>query len=287
MRATEERSRRGSPAAPGATAGDGGASERGGARSRRATAEWIEERCRAYRATGDRAVRNEVVEEHLHLADVFARRYANRGVPREDLRQIALLAMVRAMDRYDPDREASFATFASRAIDGEIKRWFRDRTWAVRPPRRAQELHLEVRRTADDLGQELGRHPTIPEIADHLDVSVDAVLEAMEVSAAHHAESTDATGGDDDELPTVPAAALATTGGFGAVDDRLAASDLLAALSERERTVLLLHFVEEMTQQEIADAIGVSQSYASRILRGALAKMQDAFDAELAMAGVA
>ncbi len=119
------------------------------------------ERFREYQRTGDRRIRNELVEQYLQVADHYAARYASRGVPVEDLRQTALLAMIRAVDRFDPDAGVEFSTFASRTVDGELKRWFRDRAWAVRPPRAAQERHLALRRFEDEMTQRLGRSPTV------------------------------------------------------------------------------------------------------------------------------
>ena len=130
---------------------------------------------REYRRTGDRRVRNRLVEEHLTVPDYYVRRYSGRGVPHDDLRQVALLTMLRSIDRFDPDLGIEFGTFASRTIEGELKRYFRDRTWAVRPPRRAQELHLELRRAEEELTQRLGRSPTVAELADELEQHLDVV----------------------------------------------------------------------------------------------------------------
>jgi RNA polymerase sigma-B factor len=242
--------------------------------------------CRSYRATGDRRLRNEIVERHIGLADHVSRRYLNRGVERDDLRQIALLAMIRSVDRYDPDREASFTTFAGRAIDGEIKRWFRDRTWSVRPPRRVQELHLEVRQAADELLQQLRRSPTVPELAEHLDISVDDVLQAVEAGGARHAVSTDPRLGPDEGAALIDSLAMATNGAFDTVEDRLAARELLTRLTTREREVIVLRYLDGRSQQEIAEAIGVSQSYASRLIRAALDKLGAHIESDDSLSGV-
>src|SRR3954468_16509856 len=151
-----------------------------------------------YRRTGDRRLRNELVEQHRGSADYFVKRYARRGVPEDALRQVALLAIVHAVDRFDPDVGVAFSTFASRTIEGELKRYFRDRTWSVRPPRRAQELHLELRRADEDLTQRLGRSPTLTELAAEVGESEDHVLEALEAGVAHQATSLDQPQGDDD-----------------------------------------------------------------------------------------
>ncbi len=127
-------------------------------------------------AADDNAARNRLVEEHTDLAEHFARRYSGRGLARDDLRQMALLAMVKAADRFEPARGVAFATFASRTIDGELKRQFRDRSWSVRPPRALQELHLTLRKVDEELTQELGRHPRLDELAERLEVGEEDVL---------------------------------------------------------------------------------------------------------------
>jgi RNA polymerase sigma-B factor len=185
---------------------------------------------------------------------------------------MALLAMVKAADRFEPERGVAFSTFASRTIDGELKRQFRDRSWSVRPPRALQELHLALRRADEELTQELGRHPRIDELAERLDVNEEDVLEALEAGAAHHADSLDAPIGDSDRSA---ADRLGTRdAGFGRTEGRLLVEDLLETLPERERTILELRFYENLSQEEIAERIGVSQSYLSRLLRRTLLELR-------------
>ena len=212
--------------------------------------------------------RNRLVEDHVDLAEHFARRYAGRGLARDDLRQMAMLAMVKAADRYEPERGVAFSTFASRTIDGELKRAFRDRSWSVRPPRALQELHLTLRRADEELTHELGRHPALSELAERLQVSEEDVLEAMEAGAAHHADSLDAPVGDSERTPSDRLGA--GDPGYGRTDGRLLVEDLLATLPDREREILELRFYDNLSQEEIADRIGVSQSYLSRLLRRTL-----------------
>jgi RNA polymerase sigma-B factor len=217
--------------------------------------------------------RNQLVEDHADLAEHFARRYSGRGLARDDLRQMAMLAMVKAADRYDPERGVAFSTVASRTIDGELKRSVRDRSWSVRPPRALQELHLALRRADEELTHELGRHPKLSELAERLDVGEEDVLEAMEAGAAHHADSLDAPIGDSertasDRLGTGDA-------GFGRTEGRMLVDDLLTTLPERERMILELRFYENLSQEEIADRIGVSQSYLSRLLRRTLLDLRE------------
>ncbi len=220
-----------------------------------------------------RATRNRLVEEHTDLAEHFARRYAGRGLAREDLRQMALLAIVKAADRFEPERGVSFATFAGRTIDGELKRQFRDRSWSVRPPRALQELHLALRRADEELTQELGRRPRVAELAERLEVDEENVLEALEAGVAHRADSLDAPVGEDERTTSDR---LGTTDvGFGRAEGRIIVEDLLEGLPERERNILELRFFENLSQEEIADQIGVSQSYLSRLLRRTLLDLRD------------
>lgn len=224
------------------------------------------ERFREYHRTGDRRLRNELVERHHYVADRFAARYGTRGVPVEDLRQTALLAIVRAVDRFDPDMGVEFATFASRTVDGELKRWLRDKSWAVRPPRSAQERHLSLRRVEEELTHKLGRSPTIQELSEKMGASVDHVLEAIEAGAARTAGGITRTAEDGS---TVVAEEMLSIGepGFSGVDRRMLVDGLLAGLSDRDREVIRLRFFERLGQEEIARRIGVSQSYLSRMLR--------------------
>jgi RNA polymerase sigma-B factor len=224
-----------------------------------------------YRATGDRRLRNQLVEEHRQLADYFVKRYSRRGVAADDLRQLALMAIIHAVERFDPGVGVAFSTFASRTIEGELKRYFRDRTWSVRPPRRAQELHLELRRADEDLAQQLGRSPTVGELASLLGVSEDHVLEALEAGVAHQAASLDQAPSQDNDGATRGDRVLATSdAGFGQVDRQIIVRALMEGLPERERTIVYMRFFENMSQPEIAEQVGVSQSYLSRILRKAL-----------------
>lgn len=230
-----------------------------------------------FRETGDRALRNQLVEEHRHLAEYFVKRYSHRGIAADDLRQLALVAIIHAVDRFDPSMGVAFSTFASRTIEGELKRYFRDRTWAVRPPRRAQELHLELRQAEEDLSQTLGRSPTVSELAAALDVSEDYVLEALEAGSAHQAASLDqpTSTSDDDSSSRGDRVLAEIDHSFVEVDSQIVVRDLLNQLPERERTIVYMRFFENMSQPEIAQKVGVSQSYLSRILRKALLELRE------------
>jgi RNA polymerase sigma-B factor len=230
-----------------------------------------------FRHTGDRALRNRLVEDHRHLAEYFVKRYSHRGIAADDLRQLSLVAIIHAVDRFDPEVGVAFSTFASRTIEGELKRYFRDRTWSVRPPRRAQELHLELRQAEEDLSQKLGRSPTVAELAESLDVDEDYVLEALEAGSAHQAASLDqpSTAGEDDSSSRGDRVLAEVDRGFVEVDSQIVVRELLDRLPERERTIVYMRFFENMTQPEIAEKVGVSQSYLSRILRKALLDLRD------------
>jgi RNA polymerase sigma-B factor len=219
-----------------------------------------------------------LVEAHLHLADYHTRRYASRGVPEEDLRQVARIAIIAAVERFDPDLGPSFRTFASRTIDGECKRFIRDRTWCVRPPRAVQELHLRAGRAQEELTHQLGRPPTVPELADRLEATIDDVLEALDAGAGRSGLSLDGP------APGAPAGATRTLGdalgradpSFAAVEDRILARMLVELLSDRDRRIVHLRFVRGATESAIAEDLGVSQSYLSRMLHRILDQLRAA-----------
>lgn len=228
------------------------------------------EKFREYRRTGDRALRNELVEEHVRLAEFLARRFSHRGESPDDLRQVALVGLLKAVERFEPDRGLQFSSFATPTITGELKRHFRDHGWAVRVPRRVQELHLELDRTVNDLSQELGRPPTPAEIALRTGVLEEDVLESMEAGSLYRLASIDA-GRADDESGTSPAQRLGELDAeLLAVDDRVAVGEMLAVLPERERRIVYLRFFEGLTQTEIATRVGISQMHVSRLLARSL-----------------
>jgi len=221
-----------------------------------------------YQRSGDRELRNALIEEHVRLAEFLARRFAHRGEPVEDLRQVALVGLLKAVERFDPSRGLKFSSFATPTILGEIKRHFRDRGWAVRVPRRLQELHLQLERSVAELGQELGRSPTPGEIAERAGVSEEDVLESMEAGSLYRLPSLDSSRtGDDEAAPTSDGGWLAVDDhGLRGVEDRLAVEELLNALPEREQRIVYLRFFEGLTQSEIAARVGISQMHVSRLL---------------------
>ena len=224
------------------------------------------ERFAEYRRTGDRALRNQLVEEHMRLAEFLARRFSHRGEAPEDLRQVALVGLLKAVERFEPDRGLQFSSFATPTITGELKRHFRDKGWAVRVPRRIQELHLELDRTVADLNQELGRPPTPAEIAQRAGVLEEDVLESMEAGSLYRLASLDSSRSGDEAAPS-PAQRLGELDHeLGAVENRIAVSEMLSRLPEREQKIVYLRFFEGLTQSEIAEQIGISQMHVSRLL---------------------
>lgn len=225
-----------------------------------------------FRATGDLAIRNELAERHRGLAVTLARRFNGRGEPLDDLLQVAMIALLRAIERFEPERGNSFTTFATPTVLGELRRHFRDHTWALKVPRPIKDLHLRVRPAVAELRLELGRAPTVPELGRHLGCSQELVIEALEVSAAYRPSSihTPSPGGDGLSLEE----RLATDGdplhSFEVVQT---VRSLLARLPERERTVLHLRFYDELSQSEIAERVGLSQMHVSRILRATLERL--------------
>jgi RNA polymerase sigma-B factor len=234
----------------------------------------VDERFGLYRRTGDRRVRDELVEEHAPLAHFLASRFANRGEPRDDLVQVALVGLFKAVERFDPDRGLQFSTFATPTILGELKRHFRDRGWAVRVPRRVQELHLQLGRIVSALGQEKGRSPTPGEVAERAGVSEESVLEAMEAGSLYRLVSLDGSVTPDDEGGELAACLGDDDPEFERIEHRSEIAELLNVLPARERRIVELRFFESMTQSEIAEHVGVSQMHVSRLLNRSLDRLR-------------
>ncbi len=227
--------------------------------------------------TGDERLRNELVEAYLGLAHQLARRFSSRGESYDDLVQVASLALVKSVDRFDPGRGVEFSTFATRTVIGELKRHFRDRGWAIRAPRRVQELYLELGPAIESLTQENGRPPTVAEMAASIGTSEEAVLEALEAGQSYRTSSIDAP---DRQEGTLGTRLGDVDPGYVGTDDRMLLAISLTHLPERERTILHLRFVDDLTQSEIAERIGISQMHVSRLLAASLATLRDAFDGE-------
>jgi len=228
-----------------------------------------------YRGRDDQAARDALVERFLPLATRLARRYHGGGEPLEDLVQVASMGLLKAIDRFDPARGTAFSSFAVPTIAGELKRYFRDKRWSVRVPRDLQELAMRVDRATNRLVQELGRAPTAAEIAQDVGVSIEQVLEAREAAAAYRAESLDRSFDDDQDGTRVVDRLGGDDPGYRQAESSATVESMMSILSDREREILRLRFVEDLTQSEIGDRVGLSQMHISRLLRQAVARLRE------------
>ncbi|HEU4977001.1 MAG TPA: sigma-70 family RNA polymerase sigma factor [Baekduia sp.] len=228
---------------------------------------------RRFAATRDPELREELVRRYLPLARHAAGRYARSSQAYEDLFQIAVLGLVKAVDRYDPGRAGSFSTYALPTMTGELRRHFRDRTWAVRPPRGLQEHAMAVERATEALSRESPRAPSVAQLARHTGLPERAVLEAREALAARHAVSFAAPSGGDD-AGTVEDRIGVEDRGLRRAEDRAVLQAAQRVLTAREREIVRLRFDEDLTQRDIGRRVGISQMQVSRILRGAIDKLR-------------
>jgi RNA polymerase sigma-B factor len=223
----------------------------------------------------DQRAREELVDRFLPLARKLARRYSGAREPFDDLLQVASLGLVKAIDRFDTSRGTAFSSFAVPTILGELKRYFRDLGWAVHVPRGAQEYALKVEEAQQHLTAKTGRPPSVYDLAEYLEFSLEEVLDALETAGAHHTVSLDTPRDDaDGESGTLADAFGESDARFEFVEASVSIASAARQLSGRERRVLELRFVHDLTQTQIADAIGVSQMQVSRILRRALAQLR-------------
>ncbi len=231
--------------------------------------------------TGATEARDQLVESYQPLADFFANRFSNRGVEEADLKQVAVVGLIKAVDRFDPTLETAFSSFAGRTIEGELKRYFRDKTWTVRVPRSLKESSALVRRAVDDITAETGRSPTVDQVATHTGLSDEDVIEALEASSAYTPSSLDRPVTDGPEEPTAPLGARlgSREPGFERVTTQLAVKELLDGLDDQARSVVELTFYGEMTQTQIAEHHGISQMQVSRLLRRSLEQLRSAAEA--------
>jgi RNA polymerase sigma-B factor len=235
--------------------------------------EIVEQWFQTYARTHDPAVRERIIVAYLGLADRLADRYrGNKAMPLEDLRQTARLGLVKAVDRYEPGRANPFVPYAVASVVGEIKRYLRDASWRLRVPRGIKDLALRLCRAVDELPQHLGRSPTIAELADYLDASEEEVLEAIEVAQTRTAPSLDQPAGEDGDA--VLGDFVTARGPAEEPENLIVLPELVAKLPERERTVVRMRYLDELTQDEIAARVGVSQMHVSRLLRRALERMR-------------
>jgi RNA polymerase sigma-B factor len=225
-------------------------------------------------ANGHARDRHLLIERFLPLARSLALRYRRSGEPLDDLLQVASLGLIKAIDRFDPDREIPFSSFAVPTILGEIKRYFRDRTWAVNVPHDLQELSLRVDRAVGELAERLHRQPSVAEIAAAVGVTEEDVMDALHARGAYRAHSFDSPVGDDEATETLGDRIGVDEHGFHRAEARATFAALLGIVTARESEVLRMRFEEDMTQAEIAAIIGVSQMHVSRIIREALERIR-------------
>jgi RNA polymerase sigma-B factor len=221
-------------------------------------------------------LRARIIEDLLPLATHLAARFRNRGEPFDDLMQVANLALIKAVDGFDPHRGVSFSSYAVPFIAGELKRHFRDKTWHVRVPRRLQELSLQINRATDELTQQLGRSPTVADLADHLEIGEEEAIEALEAAGAYHSLSLDAPAGGEDGASTLVDLIGTEDSELAEVDARVALPPLLATLPAREQRILAMRFFGNLTQSQIAAELGISQMHVSRLITKALTTLRHA-----------
>jgi RNA polymerase sigma-B factor len=219
-----------------------------------------------YAATKDRALRNRVVERYMGLAVHIAKRYSRAGLA-EDVRQAAMIGLVKAVDRFDPELGTPFGTFAGTTIEGELKRFLRDQTWVVRVPRSAKELHLAVQKATAQLQQELGRSPTVADLTTRLGLSRDDVLRGLAAGAAYAVDTLDADMGGAASSGVADRRTATEERGFDHALDAHTVAALLDELPEREREIVRLRFFDELSQSQIAERMGLSQMHVSRLLK--------------------
>ncbi len=236
----------------------------------------LNELFRRWQQAHDQRAREQLVEHFLPLARKLARRYHGAHEPLDDLVQVASLGLVKAIDRYDPERGIAFSSFAVPTILGELKRYFRDVGWSVRLPRGTQELAIKVEQIQRRLTAQTGRVPTFSEIAEYGELSIEDVLDALEAAAAHHAVSLDIPREDNEgEIGTLADTIGEIDERFELIDAGTAIGEAAKQLTERERQVLALRFIADRTQTQIATQMGVSQMQVSRILRKSLGRLEE------------
>ncbi|MSV55446.1 MAG: SigB/SigF/SigG family RNA polymerase sigma factor [Actinobacteria bacterium] len=221
--------------------------------------------------TEHESLRAALIERHLPLVTFMARKFADRGEPLDDLIQVGTIGLIKAIDRFEISKGFEFSTFATPTIVGEIKRHFRDKTWAIRVPRRLQELGAAITKANNELTQKLDRSPTPKEIAKHLGVTVDEIAEALESNAAYSTVSLDS---GSDESPTIGDSVGSLDEALEGVEYRESLKPLLAALDDREKRILQMRFFDNLSQSQIATELGISQMHVSRILTKVLSQLR-------------
>jgi RNA polymerase sigma-B factor len=225
-------------------------------------------------------IRDQLVEMHLPLVEYLARRVRNRGEWLDDLIQVATIGLIKSIDRFDLERGVEFSTYATPTIVGEIKRHFRDKGWAVRVPRRLQELKLSLTKAISELAQRNGRAPTVGELATHLQMTEEEVLEGLESANAYSTVSLDAPDSGDEDAPAVADSLGIIDEALEGVEYRESLKPLLEKLPPREKKILLLRFFGNMTQSQIATELGISQMHVSRLLARTLTQLREGLTTE-------
>lgn len=221
------------------------------------------------------ALREQLINGYLPVAEHIARRFAGRGEPLDDLMQVATVGLINAVDRFEPGRGSDFFSFAVPTITGEVRRYFRDHGWSTRVPRRLKDLHIAIRSALAELSQQLGRAPRPSEIADRLGLPVAEVIEGLQAGEAYRSSSLDEMLGSGEGKATLGEFIGGLDGELALIDDREALRPLLAQLSPRERTIIALRFFRQLTQTQIAEQVGISQMHVSRVLRQTLAYLHE------------
>ncbi len=234
---------------------------------------------RQYALTRDEALRNKLVEAHLYIASIVARRFARRGVDFDDLYQVASLALIKAVERYDPDRGVKFVSFATPTMIGEVKNYFRDKAQTISLPRRGRELLGKIAAAREALEQEYFRAPTPEELSDFLSVPLDDIVEALEMQGAAMPASLDAIlPGEDDGGTTLRSLIGVDESGFGHFEARQSVRQMLNSITPTERKILINRYFGNLSQREVAQHLGVSQMTVSRAERKALSQLKGMLD---------
>lgn len=216
-----------------------------------------------YRKSRSVDIRNQIVETYLYMVEILIRKYMNKGVDYDDLYQVGAMALVTAVDRFDPEKGFEFSSFATPTILGEIKKHFRDKEWSMKVPRRIKEISLKIPAAKEELTEKLGRTPTVDEMAKHLDLSNEEVIEAVESGKAYATYSLNQAA-DADEVMTFDKFASIEEKGYGSIEDFEVIKTVFKTLNDKEKIVFKLRYLENKTQAEIADTLGVSQMTISR-----------------------
>ncbi|MEV1296078.1 RNA polymerase sigma factor SigF [Pseudonocardia sp. NPDC049635] len=223
-------------------------------------------------------LRDQLVTGYLPVAQHIARRFNHRGEPLDDLVQVATVGLINAIDRFDPGKGGEFFSFAVPTISGEVRRHFRDQSWSMRVPRRLKDMHVSINAAVSELSQRLGRAPKPSELAQHLDLPVNEVLEGLEAAEAYRSSSLDEMLSSEDGSATVGELVGDADAELDRVDYRESLRPLLAELAPRERTIVMLRFFGNRTQTQIADEVGISQMHVSRLLSQTLDRLRSRLD---------